>query len=269
MVGDVIQAVTRGQDAARPEARVGRRIEAHAEIGSTSDRARELLDGGEADGIAVVAELQTAGRGRMGRSWTSPPGLNLTVSVGLRPRMRSQDAWQLGLAAALAMREAAHRVAPVELKWPNDLVARDGAKVGGLLAEVASEGVDVRHAVLGFGINVNWEPAAMPPEINGTATSLGALAARSVDRAELLRDLLEALETELAAVEAGRSPLDRYRAHCVTLGARVEVDAPTGRLRGIALDLDERGALLVRTDHGELAAVTSGDVARLRPDGRA
>ncbi len=263
---DVIEPMTTSwQDAVRPGARVGRRVEAHREIDSTSDRARELLEAGEPDGVVVVAELQTAGRGRMGRTWTSPPGRNLTVSVGLRPALDLQDGWRLGLAAALAVHAAATRVAPVALKWPNDLVAPDGAKVAGILVEVTSEGDRLRSAVIGVGMNVNWAPDAMPAELATSATSLSALAGRSVDRVALLIDLLEALEDEVTALEAGRSPLERYRAACTTLGSDVVVETPSGLLTGVAAGLDERGALLVGTSAGTEVAVTSGEVLRVRP----
>ena len=256
---------TSWQDAVRPAGRVGRRIEAHGEIGSTSDRARELLDAGEADGVVVVAELQTAGRGRMGRTWTSPAGRNLTVSVGLRPAMAAEEGWQLALAAALAVHAAALRVARVAVKWPNDVVAEDGAKVAGLLIEAASEGDRLLRAVVGVGINVNWAPEAMPASLASTATSLSTLAGRRVDRVALLRDLLAALDAEVAGLEAGRSPLDRYRAACVTLGANVVVETPSGQVRGLAAALDERGALIVRTAEGADVPVTSGEVLRVRP----
>jgi BirA family biotin operon repressor/biotin-[acetyl-CoA-carboxylase] ligase len=251
--------------AARPGARLGHRIEAHAEIGSTSDRARELLVAGEADGVAVVAELQTAGRGRLGRTWTSPAGRNLTVSVGLRPAVAADGAWQLGLAAALAVQAVCARVATVRVKWPNDLVAPDGAKVAGMLVEAASEGDRLLHAVVGIGINVNWAPETMPGDLAFTATSLSALAGRSVDRVALLGDLLTALDAEVTGLEAGRSPLDRYRAVCATLGTSVVVDTPFGRIEGVAAALDDRGALVVRTPRGSDVAVTSGEVLRVRP----
>ena len=249
---------------ARPRSRVARRVEAHATIGSTSDRVRALLDAGEPGGVVVVAEEQTAGRGRMGRSWTSPPAVNLMASVGLRPRLPADAAWTLGPAAALAARAACRTVGPVGLKWPNDLVADDGRKLGGLLVEVASEGEMVRHAILGFGINVNWRRDEMPDEIVATATSLLEVSGAPADRRRLLGALLNALSAELEALEAGRSPLERYRAACVTLGALVTVDTPTGRIEGRAADLNASGALVVETNRGTVA-VASGEVTRVRP----
>jgi BirA family biotin operon repressor/biotin-[acetyl-CoA-carboxylase] ligase len=213
--------------------------------------------------VVVVAEEQTAGRGRMGRTWVSPAGRNLTASIGLAPELDAADGWQLGLAAALAARDACGTVADVELKWPNDLVAADGRKIGGLLVETSTEGSRLRTAVIGFGININWRRAEMPGQLADGATSLAELAGRSLDRVELLRALLDRLESELAAIESGRSPLERYRAACATLGAEVTVDTPDGRIAGRARDLDERGALVVETAAGPVA-ISSGQVLRVR-----
>jgi BirA family biotin operon repressor/biotin-[acetyl-CoA-carboxylase] ligase len=261
MIGAV---TTDWQAAARPGARIGHRIEAHATIGSTNDRALELLEEDGGEGTVVVAEVQTRGRGRRGRAWTSPGGVNLTASVGLRPRLTAGAAWGLVPAAALAAHAACAGLAEVGLKWPNDMVAPDGRKLGGLLVEVASEADAVRHAVLGFGINVNWPRADMPPELRESATSLVELAGRGIDRASLLDDLLERLEVEIEALEAGRSPLPRYRAACRTLGTDVVVETPSGRLAGRAVDVDEVGALLLEAD-GRLTAVAGGEVLRVRP----
>lgn len=251
------------QDALRPMRRIGHTIEAHETIGSTSDRARTLLEEGDADGVAVVADEQTAGRGRRGRTWLSPPGLNLMVSVALRPKLAAPDAWQLGLAAALAALEACRTIAVVGLKWPNDIVTDEGRKVGGLLIEtLASEG-RLTGAVVGVGINANWSSASMPPEIAPHATSLADLAGAPLDRVALLRSLLEALETEVAGIEEGRSPLDRYRAACTTLGAMVTVATADGSIRGRAVDLDATGSLIVEAEDGR-HTLTSGEVIRVQ-----
>jgi BirA family biotin operon repressor/biotin-[acetyl-CoA-carboxylase] ligase len=250
--------------AARPGRRIGHAVELHEVIGSTSDRARELLDVAGGAGTAVVAELQTDGRGRRGRTWTSPGGRNLAVSVAVRPRIAASDAWRLGLAVALAARDACRTVAPVDLKWPNDLVARDGRKAGGLLIETVIDGERVSAATIGIGINVNWPIAEMPPEIAGSATSLGEMAGTVADRGALLAALLDRLDAELAAIEAGGSPLDRYRAACRTLGSEVSVEVGSRTIDGVAVAIDDAGALVVETPSGR-ETVTSGEVIRVRP----
>jgi BirA family biotin operon repressor/biotin-[acetyl-CoA-carboxylase] ligase len=185
------------------------------------------------------------------------------VSVAVRPRVAAADAWQLGLAAALAARDACATAAPVALKWPNDLVSVDGAKLGGLLLETTIGGDMVTTAVIGIGINVNWPRAEMPAEIAAGATSLSELASRPIDRADLLAALLDALDDELVAVESGRSPLARYRRACATLGTEVGVETGSGRVDGRAVEIDERGALVIDTLAGRLA-VTSGEIVRVR-----
>ena len=259
----MIEGATRLDAAARPGRRIGHTVEVHASIGSTSDRCAELLLAGR-EGVAVVAELQTSGRGRRGRTWASPAGVNLTVSVGVRPELAAADGWRLGLAAALAMHSACAPYATVALKWPNDLVAPDDRKVGGILVETTIEGHRMAGAVIGIGINVNWLRSQMPQEIAGRATSLAELSGGPLDRAELLARLLAALEAEIDGVEGGASPLERYRAECSTLGRWVEIDAGAQSITGTALDLDPGGALLVETEGGTIA-VTSGEVVRVQP----
>ena len=252
------------QRAIRSGGRIGHAIEVHDAIGSTNDRARELLDAGRPEGVAVVAELQTAGRGRRGRTWTSPPGVNLMVSIGLRPRIAADAAREIVPAAALAAWQACRAVTgDVWLKWPNDLVTADGAKLGGILVEVASHAEGLRHAVLGFGLNVNWRSDDMPVELRETATSLRELTGMPVDRVALLRELLASLEHEIAALEVGSSPVPRYRAACRTIGTTVVVDTPNGRIEGRAVDIGDDGTLAVETDAGRVA-VTSGEVRSVR-----
>lgn len=250
--------------AARPSRRIGHAVELHHAIGSTSDRARELLAIPGGAGTAVVAEVQTDGRGRRGRSWVSPAGRNLMVSVADRPRLAASGAWRLGLAVALAARDACRTVAPVDLKWPNDLVAADGRKVGGLLIETVIDGGRVSAATIGIGINVNWAIAEMPPEIAGSATSLAELARAPVDRGALLLALLDRLDAELSGLEAGGSPLDRYRAACRTIGSEVTVGVGPRTIHGMAVAIDDAGALVVETSSGR-ETVTSGEVVRVRP----
>lgn len=253
--------------AVRPHARIGHAFEVHQRIGSTNDRARELLDVPDGPGRVVIAEEQVAGRGRRGRTWLSPPGRNLTLSVPVRPRIDARDGWQLGLAVALAVRGACAglvgSVGSIGLKWPNDIVAADGRKLGGLLIETVIDGDRLSGAVIGIGLNVNWRVDEMPAEIADAATSLADVVGAGVDRAALLRAVLEGIERELEAAEAGRSPLDRYRDACDTLGAFVRVEAHGGHIEGRAVDLDETGALVVETSTGRVP-LTSGEVEMVR-----
>jgi BirA family biotin operon repressor/biotin-[acetyl-CoA-carboxylase] ligase len=261
------------QTAADPRRRIGWSVEPHDTIASTNDRARTLLASSDGSGVAVVAELQTAGRGRQGRTWTSPRGVNLMVSVGLRPALAAGDAWMLGAATALALREACARVLPVGagrpwLKWPNDVVDAEGRKIAGILVETAITGDRLAEAVVGVGVNANWPRSTMPPEIRERAVSLCDLADGAVDRVALLGAYLEELDERVAAVEAGESPLDAYREASwldgrpvrVTLGSR-EID---GRVAGIGAGgrlILETGEGRLRLEHGEVLRVGSADPA--------
>jgi BirA family biotin operon repressor/biotin-[acetyl-CoA-carboxylase] ligase len=251
---------------ADPARRVGRTVEFHAEIGSTNDRARAALREPGGEGLAVVADLQTAGRGRRGRSWESPAGVNLTVSVGVRPLLEPSRAGLLGIAAAVATRDACFALAPdatFAIRWPNDIVTGSGDKVAGLLVETAVEDGRLVEAVIGIGINVNWRRFAMPAEIAARATSLADLAGRDLDRTALLAVLLDALDAELTALERGASPVDRFRSVSALDGRRVGVELGGELLEGIAAGIADDGALVLDTDAGRVA-LTLGEVISVR-----
>lgn len=206
---------------------------------------------GAAEGVVAVADHQTAGRGRLGRTWTAPPGSALLVSVLLRPVDLHSDRRHLITAAvALAAARACRAVAAISplIKWPNDLLAGD-RKLAGILAEAERDAV-----VVGMGMNV----ASAPPE----GVALEALAGRPVDRGDLLVALLEGLEElyrDLPAV------VDLYREACSTIGRQVRVELPSGPLVGQAQGVDDRGHLVVRTPAGEVVVVSAGDVVHVRP----
>jgi len=251
--------------AANTARRVGRRIEHHASIGSTNDRAREVLRQPGSDGLAIVADLQTAGRGRRGRSWLSPPGANLMVSVPLRTRLDPHAAGLLGIAAALAVRDACASVAPeagLAIRWPNDVVAPDGAKVAGLLLETALEEGRLVEGVIGIGINANWQRADMPAEIAARATSLTDMVGVSVDRVSLLGTLLDSLDREIAALEAGDTPLARLRTVSWLDGRRIELDLGGTMVQGLVAGIDDDGSLLLDGPDGR-TAYTVGEVVRV------
>ena len=205
---------------------------------------------GAAEGLVVVADHQTAGRGRLGRTWVAPPGSSLLVSVLFRPRAL-EAGHLLTTAVALAACDACERVAGVapDLKWPNDLLV-DDRKLGGILAE--SDGPAV---VVGLGLNVNSASGA--PE---TAVALGRLAERDVDRDALLAELLRSLDARHGAADL----MDAYRARCVTIGRRVRVELTGGDFAGTAVGIDDGGALVVEVD-GERRRVLAGDVVHVRP----
>ena len=236
-------------------------------IGSTNDVAASLANG-RAEGTVVVADAQTAGRGRRGRTWFSPPAAGLYVSVILRPsRARvgpDRATALLTLAAGVALSEAVERVtglAPA-IKWPNDLLV-DRRKLAGILAEgVASpsSGAGLQAVVLGYGLNVM--SASYPPELASIVTSLEAELGRGVDRAALCAESLACLAARYRELLDGRydAILDAWRARAYgSRGARVEWDTPQGVRTGITEGIDDMGALLVRSS-GSVERLVAGEV---------
>ena len=251
--------------AADPARRIGHAVEFHAEIGSTNDRARAALSEPRGQGRAIVADLQTAGRGRRGRVWISPAGANLLVSVAWQPNVATQLTGLLGIAAALAVRDACASLVPdagLAIRWPNDVVDGAGRKVAGLLVETDLEHGALAEAVVGVGINVNWPSSEMPEEIREGATSLQELHGEPIDRVDLLDRVLDALDREAAALERGDAPVERLRVLSWLDGRQVEIDTGTGRISGLAAGIGDDGSLLVDGPSGRLA-LTVGEVVRV------
>lgn len=245
---------------------LGRVLHAYEELGSTSDVAKELADGGAEHGEVVITETQTAGRGRRGRTWVSPPRKNVYFSVVLRPELPPARAAELTLVASLAVCDAL-RQAGVDagIKWPNDLLV-GGRKIAGILTELAAEPERVQWVVLGVGINVNAAPEDFPEELRGEATSVLIERGGPAPRALLVAACLTALEDWLDVHEERGFEAIRqaWRERSVTLGREVMVRADGRELVGVAEDLDAQGALLVRTAGG-VERVLAGDVQLLRP----
>ena len=242
---------------------IGRDIRVFRETASTSDVAEKLAHDGVAEGVVVIAETQTAGRGRLGRRWVSPAGKGLWLSVLLRPPFRPQQTTQLTIAAAVAVARAVRTqtgLAP-EVKWPNDLLL-GGRKFGGILTELSGEQDRVRHAILGIGVDVNVVASDLPAELRRIATSLRIVLGRPVPRAELVVALLRELDADYQRLLAGQfdAIADEWEGLCTTIGRQLEVEVAGRRLRGRAESLDTDGALLLRTEHGRLERITGGDV---------
>ncbi len=234
---------------------------------STNDVASARVASGRADGVVVIAEQQTAGRGRRGRSWFSPPGAGLYVSVVLAParaRLSPERATALlTLAAGVALSRGVERatgLAP-DIKWPNDLLV-GSRKLAGILAEGVASAVSpgVQAVVLGYGINVGT--AAYPPELGTRATSLEAELGRTIDRALVCAETLASLaETYRALLEGAFDDiLDAWRARAPgSRGARVEWDTNEGVRDGVTAGIDDSGALLVRSARG-IERIVAGEV---------
>jgi BirA family biotin operon repressor/biotin-[acetyl-CoA-carboxylase] ligase len=230
-----------------------------AETASTNDVAREQGRKGTAAGFVVAASRQTAGRGRLGRAWESPPGAGLYVSVLLRPDLAMADAGRLTILASVAMADAVETLTGrrPRIKWPNDLVL-EGRKLAGLLIETERNAGRVGFAVLGMGINVRQAAGDFSPGVRWLATSLRLATGVLYRRADLLVALLHALERRFASPFA--EAREAWTASSLTLGQQVTLTTLRGARHGQALGLDDSGALLLRTDSGEIEAVTSGDM---------
>ena len=238
------------------------RVETVSETGSTNADVAERFRAGEEEGLVLVAGHQTAGRGRLGRSWVTTPGSSLTVSFLLVPDAPAERWPWLPLLTGVAAAGAVRRTAGVEvtLKWPNDVLV-GGRKLGGILLERV-EGARP-GAVVGIGLNLGQTREELPvPE----ATSLALESDAVVDRSELLTALLDELGAAYDAWTAGADLRPRYLELCSTPGQQVRVAVPGGEVVGEAVDVDEDGRLVVRSADGSEDRLAVGDVVHVRPD---
>jgi BirA family biotin operon repressor/biotin-[acetyl-CoA-carboxylase] ligase len=235
----------------------------HDEVGSTNDLAIAAAERGAPEGFVVAANSQSAGRGRVTRTWSSPPGAGLYVSVVLRP-----DGLVLPLltvAAGIAIAEGVHAASGLGafVKWPNDVYVGP-RKLAGILAEAGSSGNVVDYVILGFGINVR--AAVYPPDVAARATSIESELGRPVDRGLVLAECLAALSERYDMLQRGAADdvIAAWRLRAATHMRRVvEWDTERGARRGVAEDIDSSGALLVRVDQ-RIVRVISGEVRWLR-----
>jgi BirA family transcriptional regulator, biotin operon repressor / biotin---[acetyl-CoA-carboxylase] ligase len=239
-------------------------VRIHDELPSTNTALVEEARAGAPEGLVLVADHQTAGRGRLGRSWSAEPGTALLVSVLLRPPLPVDEVPLVLMAAGLAACDGVEAAAGFRprLKWPNDLVV-DDRKLAGLLSEATGAGEPA--VILGLGVNVG--PAAYPKELAADAVSCEEVASRPVDRSALLVGFLRGLESRYATVLGGKrdDTLAAYRADSATLGRRVRVELTAGdALEGAASGLADDGRLVVTDDKGSEHLINVGDVKHLR-----
>ena len=215
------------------------------------------------DGFVLIADVQTAGKGRQGRAWASPPLSGLTFSILLKPDVPPLRASTLPLVVGLAVAQAVARLVPkcrVGLKWPNDIQI-DGRKLCGILCEMRAEGERVRHIVAGIGINVNLSVTDMPPEIAAIATSLCIAAGHLFDRTKVLDDILASLDQTYRQWldESFVALLPAIAAFDILRDRPVTIERGANTISGIASGIAPDGALLVRRADGTVESVYSGD----------
>jgi BirA family biotin operon repressor/biotin-[acetyl-CoA-carboxylase] ligase len=243
--------------------KIGRRIYTLSQVSSTNEVAFRLALNGAEEGEVILAESQTKGKGRMGRPWESPAGLNIYLSIILRPRILPSKTPLITLMAAVACAEAIDVVAGLlpAIKWPNDLlIARK--KLGGILTEADMELDRINFVVVGIGINVNMTHSSFPPSIRDTATSIRELLGREISRIALIQAVLRQIEQWYERLRQGRGGeiTKRWKELSLVKGQAIEVTSLGKVVRGTALDIDEDGALLVQTDNTKIKRVVAGDV---------
>ncbi len=240
----------------------GQNIVCYNSVKSTNDLASILADDGAPEGTLITAEQQTQGRGRLGRSWHSPPGTGIYMSLILRPKIKPELAPGLSIITALALAQAVETVCPgeIKIKWPNDLLI-GGRKAAGILTELSAEKGKTNFVIVGIGINVNQGVGSFPEEIRDRATSLRRAAKRKVARVELIKGFLHKFEKQyLQFISKGlASALPKVRKYSSLLGHPVTVRAGQKKISGIAESIDPQGRLLIRTDN-DLIPVSAGEV---------
>lgn len=232
-------------------------------IDSTNALAKRLAGQGAPEGTLVITEEQTAGRGRRGRSWVSPPGANLIFSVLLRPPMDGDRVFVLTMVLALAGLKAVKRVAGVEamIKWPNDLYVGK-RKLAGILTEVSLKEKLVEWAVPGMGMNVGWHPE-VPERGAAPATCLLEETGQRVSRNDLLFEILRGFEALYRDVVRGsmKAIYEEWNQNCLILGKSVVIESDRERIEGKALRIDDCGALIIEDANGHQRRILTGDVS--------
>lgn len=245
---------------------IGRRIIYYDTIGSTNTAALGLDERAE-EGTVIISDSQEQGRGRLGRSWVSPPGLNIYLSILLRPRIEPEYLTLLTLFSAIACTYALEKTTSLSLsvKWPNDLMS-DDRKLGGILTEMKIFGKKRVLAVIGVGINVNMEARDFPDHLRNTATSVRIDTGQYHAREPLISEILNEADVWYKVLQAGRAKdiIDEWQHLTSTVGRHVLVTTGQEIHAGLAEGIDERGMLLVRLPSGEIKKISSGDLTVLK-----
>ncbi len=246
----------------------GKKIYYFDETGSTNTDAKRFAEEGEPHGTIVVADKQTAGKGRRGRGWQSPSGTSVYFTILLRPDFRPDKASMLTLVIALSVAEAIEELAGIDaqIKWPNDIVVHK-KKVCGILTEMATtpEMDEIQYVIVGVGVNINHATTGdFPEEIRDKATSLKIETGRHINRAALLIRILERFEKNYETFEqtVDLSGLQAaYQAHLINVDTEVRVLDPAGEYTGISRGISHSGELIVEKENGEKVSVYAGEVS--------
>ena len=240
---------------------IGLRIVHREEVDSTNDLAKELAQEGAPEGTVVIAEIQTAGRGRLERSWASPRG-GIWLSVILRPPLAPVGATRFTILAAVAVAKAIETldITP-EIKWPNDILI-EGRKVCGILLELSAQADRIEHLIIGFGINANITKDDIPVKARERATSLAEVLRREIPRAPFVATLFSALEREYRRLLDGdwEGVLSDWILRCNMVNKHIVLDTHRGIEEGVFAGVDDFGAIRLRNADGEVKTYAAGDV---------
>ena len=245
---------------------IGREIIFYDTVGSTNTAAFEVAEGTK-EGAVIISDSQERGRGRLGRSWVSPPGVNIYMSIMLRPRIEHDQMTLITLLSAVACTHALRRTTglPISVKWPNDLMISD-RKLGGILTEIQLTQKEIVIAVIGIGINVNMEAGDFPEQIRMTATSVKIETGKSFPIEPIVSEILNETDRWYRVLNSGQKKeiTSEWQRLTSTLGRQVLVTAGQKTYTGLAEAIDDGGMLLVRLPTGEMMRISSGDLTVLK-----
>ena len=237
-------------------------IEFHKTLGSTNTRLKDLALAGAPEGSIVIAEEQTAGRGRMGRLWLSPGSVNLLFSVLLRPTVKAGDVFTLTMAFALAACEGVEQVSNLNaaIKWPNDIYLNE-KKLGGILTEFSVKDQMAEYVIIGIGLNVNWNPGRKESVLY-ESTSIKSECGKNVDRERLLVVFLRVFEKYYNDIVKGNLSVihEKWNKKSMLLERLVEVESGDGLIRGTVIRIDKKGSLVIKDERGDEKRILNGDV---------
>lgn len=242
---------------------IGQKVISFTETDSTNVQARRIAEEGGVEGTVVVADQQNSGRGRLGRRWESPSGVNLYCSILLRPRIPVQQAPQLTFLSAVAVAETLKEVCQLsaEVKWPNDILV-NGAKISGLLNEMSAETEQIHFVILGVGVNLNMTASQFPDDLNYPATSALLEIGKPVDRLIFVRAFLQRLDLYYSEfLREGFTPIRRrWENLCKLINTKVKVDQGVNSCCGTVVGLDLDGALRLQLENGQIERILAGDI---------
>lgn len=267
MASELVSQAVRVEEALRitNTMRIGKSVSQFTQVDSTNVKAAELAKAGAEEGTVIISMVQDAGYGRMNRHWVSPKG-GLWLSIILRPDIPPKDAATITLMGACAVVKTLKSILDIDakIKWPNDVLI-SGRKVCGILTEMRTMGNDIDFVILGLGINANFHVKEFPEDIRDTTTTLSTECGSDISIEQLLKALISDIDGLYNKILSGdfKFIIEMWKSASDTLGERVRITTLKENIEGIAVDVDETGALVVKTADGEAKTILAGDCVHL------